>query len=187
MTLPIRPGMTVPFGGPLHAQRAKFEELADLGYTDVWSAESDGGDAFTPLLLASQWAPALRLGTAIVPAFTRAPRDGAVRRVGCASARPGRFAFGIGTSSNVIVERWNGVPFVKPYKRVRDMVRFLRAALTGEKVAEKYETFAVQGFRLGIVPEGSRRSSSPRCARACCAWRAARATARSSTGCRPTT
>ena len=51
-----------------------------------------------------------------------------------ADAAPGRFAFGIGTSSNVIVERWNGVPFVEPYKRVRDMVRFLKEALAGEKV-----------------------------------------------------
>ena len=53
----------------------------------------------------------------------------------------------------MIVERWNGVPFVDPYKRVRDMVRFLRVALTGEKVTEKYDTFEVQGFRLGLVPE----------------------------------
>ncbi len=118
MTLPNRPGMTVPFGGPLHQQRAKFEELADLGYTDVWSAESDGVDAFTPLILASQWAPSLRLGTAIVPAFTRAPAVMAQSVAAAASAAPGRFAFGIGTSSNVIVERWNGVPFVDPYKRV---------------------------------------------------------------------
>ena len=105
------------------------------------------------LLLASQWAPALRLGTAIVPAFTRAPAVMAQSVASVASAAPGRFAFGIGTSSNVIVERWNGVPFVEPYKRVRDMVRFLRAALTGEKVAQKYDTFEVQGFRLGLVPE----------------------------------
>ena len=153
MTLPIRPGMTVPFGGPLHTQRAKFEELVDLGYTDAWSAESDGVDAFTPLILASQWAPSLRLGTAIVPAFTRAPAVMAQSVAAAASAAPGRFAFGIGTSSNVIVERWNGVPFVEPYKRVRDMVRFLRVALTGEKVVEKYDTFEVQGFRLGLVPE----------------------------------
>jgi probable F420-dependent oxidoreductase len=62
-------------------------------------------------------------------------------------------AFGIGTSSNVIVERWNGIPFEKPYQRVRDMVRFLRVALTGDKVSEDYETFSVKGFRLGLVPE----------------------------------
>jgi alkanesulfonate monooxygenase SsuD/methylene tetrahydromethanopterin reductase-like flavin-dependent oxidoreductase (luciferase family) len=52
------------------------------------------------------------------------------------------------------VERWNGMTFDKPYQRVRDTIRFLRAALTGEKVTETYETFAVNGFRLGIsVPE----------------------------------
>ena len=45
------------------------------------------------------------------------------------------------------------MPFVEPYKRVRDMVRFLRVALTGEKVTQKYDTFEVQGFRLGLVPE----------------------------------
>jgi alkanesulfonate monooxygenase SsuD/methylene tetrahydromethanopterin reductase-like flavin-dependent oxidoreductase (luciferase family) len=32
---------------------------------------------------------------------------------------------------------------------VRDTVRFLRAALTGEKVDAEYETFTVRGFRLG--------------------------------------
>ena len=69
-------------------------------------------------------------------------------------AAPGRFALGIGTSSDVIVERWNGMAFDKPYQRVRDTIRFLRAALTGEKVDEEYETFRVRGFRLGItVPE----------------------------------
>src|SRR6476660_3196782 len=67
-------------------------------------------------------------------------------------AAPGRFALGIGTSSNVIVERWNGMTFDKPYQRVRDTIRFLRAALTGDKVSETYETFAVNGFRLGMVP-----------------------------------
>ena len=49
MTLPVRPGMTAPLPGPLHTHRDKLAELADLGYTDIWSAEADGADAFTPL------------------------------------------------------------------------------------------------------------------------------------------
>jgi probable F420-dependent oxidoreductase len=148
-----RPGMTLPLPGHLSEHRDRFIELADLGYTDVWSAEADGADAFTPLALAAAWEPRLRLGTAIVPAFTRAPACMAQSVASLADAAPGRFAFGIGTSSNVIVERWNGVPFVEPYKRVRDMVRFLREALSGEKVSQVYDTFEVQGFRLGIRPE----------------------------------
>jgi probable F420-dependent oxidoreductase len=148
-----RYGMTIPFDDlPLHAQRDRIVELADLGYTDVWSAEANGADAFTPLALASVWAPSLRLGTAIVPAFTRGPACMAQSVGSLAQAAPGRVAFGIGTSSNVIVEGWNGIPFESPYQRTRDMVRFLRAALSGEKVTEEYETFSVRGFKLGALP-----------------------------------
>jgi probable F420-dependent oxidoreductase len=153
MPIPNRPGMTVPLPGPLHSHREKLGELADMGYTDIWSAEADGADAFTPLALASAWEPRLRLGTAIVPAYTRSPACFAQCVATMADAAPGRFAIGIGSSSNVIVERWNGVPFVEPYKKVRDVVRFLRDSLGGEKVSKKYDTFEITGFRLGIRPE----------------------------------
>jgi probable F420-dependent oxidoreductase len=153
MALPIRPGVTVPLPGHLHTHREQLHELADLGYTDIWSAESDGGDGLTPLALAAAWEPRLRLGTAILPAYTRSPALMAQSAASLADAAPGRFALGIGTSSNVIVERWNGVPFVEPYKKVRDMVRFLRDAFSGEKVTKAYDTFEIQGFRLGVRPE----------------------------------
>lgn len=148
-----RLGMTVPLPGHLHSHRQRVIELADLGYTDLWSAEADGADGFTPLALAAAWESRLRLGTAIVPAFTRAPACMAQSVASMADAAPGRFAIGIGSSSNVIVERWNGVPFEHPYRRVRDMVRFLRDALTGEKVSATYDSFTIDGFRLGVRPE----------------------------------
>jgi probable F420-dependent oxidoreductase len=153
MTMPIRPGLTVPLPGPLHSHRDKLVELADLGYTDIWSAEADGADAFTPLALAAAWEPRLRLGTAIVPAYTRAPACLAQSVASLADAAPGRFAFGVGSSSNVIVERWNGVPFDEPYRKVRDVVRFLKDAFGGEKIATSYDTFEIDGFRLGVRPE----------------------------------
>lgn len=151
--LPRRHGMTVPLPGPLHSHRERLVELADLGYSDIWSAEADGADAFTPLAMAAAWEPRLRLGTAIVPAYTRAPACLAQSVATMADAAPGRFAFGIGSSSNVIVERWNGLEFEAPYRRVRDVVRFLREALSGEKVSFTSDSFEVQGFRLGIRPE----------------------------------
>jgi probable F420-dependent oxidoreductase len=149
-----RYGMTIPFDRvPLHAQADWIKELEDLGYTDVWSSEANGHDGFTPLALASVWAPTLRLGSAIVPAFTRGPATLAQCVGSLADAAPGRTVFGIGTSSNVIVERWNDIPFDEPYKKTRDMVRFLRQALTGQKIVEDYDTFSVKGFKLGFVPE----------------------------------
>ena len=146
-------GITIPFDGvPLAEHQSWLAELVELGYTDAWSAEADGSDAFTPLALAAAWAPSLRLGTAIVPTFTRGPALIAQSAAALAEAAPGRFALGIGTSSDVIVERWNDIPFEEPYKRTRDVVRFLRVALSGEKVDESYDTFRVKGFRLGRPP-----------------------------------
>ena len=144
-----RYGVTVPFDRvTLADHRRWFELVGRLGYTDVWTAETDGADGFTPLALAAAWAPALRLGVAIIPASTRGPAVLAQSVAALAEAAPGRFTFGIGTSSDVIVHRWNGAEFVEPYKRVRDTIRFLRSALAGEKVDTEYDTFTVRGFRL---------------------------------------
>ena len=149
-----RYGMTVPFDGmPLHLQRSRFEWLEALGYSDLWSAEAMGVDGLTPLALGSVWTPSMRLGTAILGAYTRGPALLAQSIAGMASAAPGRFVAGIGSSSDVIVERWNGIPFEAPYKQTRDIVRFLKSALSGEKVSEDYDSFSVKGFRLGLVPE----------------------------------
>src|SRR5271170_7426491 len=69
-----RYGITVPFDGvTLEDHRRWYAELGQLGYTDVWSAETDGVDGFTPLALAAAWSPSLRLGVAIIPAYTRGP------------------------------------------------------------------------------------------------------------------
>jgi probable F420-dependent oxidoreductase len=141
--------MTIPMAGvPLSEHKEWFREMVDLGYTDLWSSEAGGHDGFTPLALAAAWAPEFRLGIAIIPAYTRGPALLAMSVASLADAAPGRFVMGIGTSSNVIVERWNGIPFEQPYARVRDTVKFLRKALTGEKVDEEYETFTVKGYRL---------------------------------------
>ena len=144
--------MTIPLPTPLSEQGPGLRELVDLGYKEVWSSEANGADAFLPLSLAAVHAPELRLGTAIVPAYTRGPALLAQSVATMASIAPGRFAFGVGSSSNVIVEHWNGIPFTDPYKKTRDVVRFLKQALTGEKITVGFETLEVKGFRLGIAP-----------------------------------
>jgi probable F420-dependent oxidoreductase len=70
-----------------------------------------------------------------------------------AEMAPGRFLLGIGTSSAVMTEDWNAAAFDRPLARVRDTVRFLRAALAGDRVEEQYETFSVRGFRLEQAPQ----------------------------------
>ena len=103
------------------------------GYTDVWSEETAGHDGFTPLAAAAGWTERMRLGTGVVNAFTRGPAVLAQQCVALQDLSRGRFCLGIGSSSNVIVERWNGIPFEKPRTRVRETVDFVRTALSGER------------------------------------------------------
>lgn len=146
-------GMTIPFyDRSLAGSKELVGELPELGYTDAWSAEVNGVDGFVPLAMAAEWAPGLRLGSAIVPVSTRGPGLLAMSAATLADLAPERFVLGIGASSPAIVERWNAGEFVKPFARTRDTLRFLRSALAGEKVTERYETFEIKGFRLERAP-----------------------------------
>ena len=133
------PGLTLPQHEPV----VRAAEAA--GYTDAWSGETGGHDGFTSLVMAAQWTERMRLGTGVVNVFTRGPAVLAQHASALQDASEGRFCLGIGSSSNVIVERWNGIPFEKPRTRVREAVEFLRKALGGERAGDG-------GFKLEQQP-----------------------------------
>lgn len=149
VTMTSRYGITIPFDGvSLPAHKEWFHRLADLGYTDVWSAEVDGTDGFTPLTLAAAWESRLNLGVAVTPVFTRGAGLLAMSIAAMAEVSGGRFMMGLGASSEPVVQRWNGVAYDRPYARTRDVLRFVKRALDGEKIDEIFETFEVHGFKL---------------------------------------
>lgn len=153
MTDATRWGLTVPLTGvPLPAHADLVRALPTFGYTDVWSAETSGADAFTPLALASTWQPTMRLGTAIVPVYTRGPALIAMSAAAMADAAPGRFVLGLGASSPVIVSNWNAIPFEAPYTRSRDVLRVVRRALAGERVDGEFDSFTIRRFKLEQAP-----------------------------------
>jgi probable F420-dependent oxidoreductase len=150
----MRWGLTVPLTGvPIRQHRALISELASLGYTDLWSAEVAGADAFTPLVLASEWDDRLRLGTAVVPVHTRGPAALAMSAAALADLAPGRFVLGIGASSETIVTGWNGIAYDPPLARTRDVLHFLRTSLAGEKVDGEFDSFTIRRFRLEKAPD----------------------------------
>ncbi len=147
-------GMTLPIPGvALSDHRGLVERLGDWGYTDLWTAEVAGADAFTPLAAAATWSPDLRLGTAIASVFARGPALLAMQAAAMADLAPGRFVLGVGSSSPLLVEGWQSGSWNRPYARVRDTLQFLHQALSGERVDSKFETFTIRGFRLERPPE----------------------------------
>ena len=141
----VRWGLTLPFAGvPLADHEPLVRRAEAAGYDDLWSAESTGYDGFTPLALGAAWTERMRLGTGLVNPYTRGPFLLAQTVAAIADASGGRFVLGIGSSSDVIVERWNGIPFAKPLSRVREAVEALRPVLAGER--------GQGGFRLESPP-----------------------------------
>jgi probable F420-dependent oxidoreductase len=139
-------GLTLPLPGVSLADHRELMERAEgVGYTDFWTGETAGPDGFTPLALSTAWTERVRLGTGIVGVFQRGPALLAQEAAALADASHGRFVLGIGSSSDRIVEGWNGIPFEKPLSRVRETLDFLDAALAGERTST--------GFKLETAPE----------------------------------
>src|SRR4249919_3235326 len=138
-------GLTLPLPGITLADHKEHVVLAEAaGYTDLWTGETAGPDGFTPLALSAAWTERMRLGTGIVGVFQRGPALLAQEAAALASASGDRFVLGIGSSSDRIVEGWNGIPFEKPLSKVRETLDFLDAALAGERTAT--------GFKLEAPP-----------------------------------
>jgi probable F420-dependent oxidoreductase len=149
-------GMTIPFSRlPLADHHDALRELVALGYTDVWTMETGGLDALTPLATVAALAPELRIGSAIASVFTRGPALLAMSAAALAEAAPGRFVLGIGASSETIATDWNGIAFDRPFERVRDTLRFLRGALAGERVSADFASFESRGFLLERSPQNA--------------------------------
>jgi probable F420-dependent oxidoreductase len=148
-----RLGMTVPVAGETMAGLgAVLDELAEAGYTDIWTSEVNATDAFAPLLVAAQRTPRLRLGTSIAGVFSRSPALLAMNALAVAELSDQPIYVGVGSSSQNMVEQWHGTAFDRPYQRVRDTVRVLRAAFAGDRVTFHGDSFDIDGFRLGRVP-----------------------------------
>jgi probable F420-dependent oxidoreductase len=141
----VRWGLTLPFAGvPLAEHEPLVRRAEAAGYDDLWTGETNGADGFTPLALAAAWTERMRLGTGVVNPFTRGPAVLAQHAAALADASGGRFVLGIGSSSDVIVERWNQRPFEKPLSNVRESVLALRQVLAGGR--------GPGGFKLETPP-----------------------------------
>jgi probable F420-dependent oxidoreductase len=145
-------GLTLPLTGVPLAGHEEFVKRAEAaGYTDLWSGETAGPDGFTPLTLSAAWTERARLGTGIVGVFQRGPALLAQEAAALSDASGGRFVLGIGSSSDRIIEGWNGIPFEKPLSKVRETLEFLKVALAGERTSTRFKLETKPEHEIPIV------------------------------------
>ncbi|MHB8669642.1 MAG: LLM class F420-dependent oxidoreductase [Acidimicrobiales bacterium] len=108
-------------------------EVERLGFDSIWTAESWGSDAFTPLAWWGANTTRMRLGTALVQLSARTPTATAMAALTLDHLCGGRFVLGLGVSGPQVVEGWYGQPFPQPLARTREYVDIVRQVLAREK------------------------------------------------------
>jgi F420-dependent oxidoreductase-like protein len=108
-------------------------EAEQLGYDSVWTAESWGSDALTPLAWWGSRTTRLRLGTDLIQLSARQPTATAMAALTMDHLSGGRFVLGLGVSGPQVVEGWYGMPFPKPLARTREYVSIIRSVLAREE------------------------------------------------------
>jgi F420-dependent oxidoreductase-like protein len=104
-----------------------------LGYDSVWTAESYGSDALTPLAWWGSGTTRVRLGTSLCQLSARAPTAMAMAALTMDHLSGGRFVLGLGVSGPQVVEGWYGQPFTAPLARTRAYVEVVRQVLARER------------------------------------------------------
>jgi probable F420-dependent oxidoreductase len=148
-----RLGASLPLPPDLAMCRRVAEHAEILGYESLWIADTGAGpDAFVVAAMAAMVTRGARIGTAVVPLYTRALPVHAAGAGSVAQLAPGRFILGVGVSSETIVDTWGGVPFRRPLARMRESVAVLRQMLAGERVTFDGKTVRTRNFRIVSPP-----------------------------------
>ena len=145
-----RTGLALPLNLllPVAGQADVARRAEALGYSTVWAAEAGTNDAFGLLAACASVTSTVGLATGVLPIFTRTPALMAQSAATAQDWSGGRFALGLGVSSQTIVSRWNGMPYDRLLDRMREYVGIVRELLTWEKVTHQSDLYPVDGYRL---------------------------------------
>jgi alkanesulfonate monooxygenase SsuD/methylene tetrahydromethanopterin reductase-like flavin-dependent oxidoreductase (luciferase family) len=124
--------------------RVKLAE--SLGYESVYVTHVAGRESLTVLSVYAQQTTRVRVGTGVVPIYTRTPATMAQTAATIDELSGGRLTLGLGVSHRPVVEGWHGQTIDRPVAEMREYASIVRAILRGEDppTGEKWQT----GFHL---------------------------------------
>lgn len=142
-----RVAVTLP-AGPRVEDTVELVQWAEAnGYPDVWFSDSGAPDSLTMAAALAHHIKGMRVGCAVTPVYTRAPSVLAATANVLGQVYPGRFVMGLGSSSETIMTRFNGIALEKPLTRVKETAIMVRAMLAGEKTSFELSTLSSNGYR----------------------------------------
>ncbi|MDQ3740078.1 MAG: LLM class flavin-dependent oxidoreductase [Actinomycetota bacterium] len=143
-------GCFVSVGRSLEQAVGRVRVAEELGYEAVYVTHIAGRESLTVLTHYANHTERIRVGTGVVPIYTRTPATMAQTAATIDEISGGRLNLGLGVSHRPVVEGWHGQTIDKPASEMREYVAIVRAILRGEDPpdGEKWRT----GFRLGMEP-----------------------------------
>jgi F420-dependent oxidoreductase-like protein len=143
-------GCFVSVGRSLDQAVGRVRLAEELGFDSVWITHINARDSLTVLAHYAAQTERIRLGTGVVPIYTRVPATMAQTAVTIDEISGGRLNLGLGVSHRPVVEGWFGQTIEKPVSEMREYVAIVRAILAGEDppAGEKWRT----GIRLATEP-----------------------------------
>lgn len=123
----------------------KIIRADEAGFSTVWAVNPAlGRDTLTIFAAATQRTSAARLGTSIVPAFSRHPLA-MITQVGVLEdLAPGRIRLGVGTSHQRTMIAAYGLEFQHPLAQLREYLSVIRPALRDGEVDFKGEFYTAK-------------------------------------------
>jgi F420-dependent oxidoreductase-like protein len=122
------------------------------GYHSIYTTHVAGRDSLTVLMAYAANTEHVRLGTGVLPIYSRTPVATAQQAVAIDEFSGGRLVLGIGVSHQVTVENWFGDRIGKPVSEMREYVRILRALFSGEDPPQDTEKFKTRFHFMGVEP-----------------------------------
>src|SRR3954466_3298506 len=111
--------------------------LADeLGFDSVFTTHIAGRDSLSLLMAYASVTERVRLGTGVVPIFSRTPASMAQTAATIDEFAGGRMVLGIGVSHQVTVENWFDSKIEKPVTQMREYAGIVRALVRREPAAD---------------------------------------------------
>src|SRR5918998_3894774 len=143
-------GCFVSVGRSLEQAVGRVRLAEELGYEAVYVTHIAGRESLTVLTHYAAHTSRIRLGTGVVPIYTRTPATMAQTATTIDELSGGRLNLGLGVSHRPVVEGWHGQTIDKPVSEMREYVAIVRAILRGEDPppGEKWQT----GMRLQVEP-----------------------------------
>ena len=110
-----------------------------------------GRDSLTLLMSYAAATQSIKLGTGVLPIYSRTPVATAQQAATIDEFSGGRMVLGLGVSHAVTVENWYGTKIERPVSAMREYVTAVRAMFTGEDVPQG-EFFPTNFHFMGFEP-----------------------------------